>query len=46
MCYSLLVYRVSAEKSVDNLMGVPVYVLCYFPLVAFNTVPVCLIFAL
>ena len=45
MCYSLLAYRVSAEKSVDNLMGVPLYVLYYFPLVAFNTVSVCLIFA-
>ena len=45
MSYSLLAYRVSAEKSVDNFMEVPLYVLCYFPLVAFNTVSVCLIFA-
>ena len=35
-CHSLLASRVSAEKSADNLMGIPMYVICCFFLVAFN----------
>ena len=35
-CHSLLVCRVSVEKSADSLMGVPLYVTCHFSLVAFN----------
>ena len=31
--------RVSVEKSADNLMGVPVYVICCFSLGAFNNLP-------
>ena len=42
--YSLLTCRISAEKSSDNLMGIPLYVICYFPLVAFNIFSWCLIF--
>ena len=34
--HSLLACRVSAEKSADKVMGIPFYVICYFPLVAFN----------
>ena len=29
-CHSLLVYSVSAEKSADNLLGIPLYVICCF----------------
>ena len=43
-CHFLLAYRVSAEKSVDNLTGVPLYVICWFSLVAFNIFPLSLIF--
>ena len=43
-CYSLLACRVSAEKSADNLMGIPLYVICCFSLVAFNIFFVSLIF--
>ena len=35
-CHSLLAYRVFAEKSADNLMGIPLFVICCFFLVAFN----------
>ena len=35
-CYLFLAYSVSAEKSADNLMGVSLYVLCCFSLVAFD----------
>ena len=35
-CHSLLVCRVSVEKSVDNIMAFPLYVICLFSLVAFN----------
>ena len=35
-CQFLLACRVSAEKSTDNLMGVPLYVTCCFSLAAFN----------
>ena len=44
MCHSLLAYRVFAEKSAVNLMGVPLYVICYFSLVAFNDFSLSLIF--
>ena len=35
-CYSLLACRVSAEKPADNLMGIPLYVICCFSFFAFN----------
>ena len=35
-CHSLLVCRISAEKSAENLIGVPLYVICSFCLVAVN----------
>ena len=35
-CHSLLACRVSIEKSADSLIGVPLYVICRFSLVAFN----------
>uniref|UniRef100_A0A8D1EJX6 Uncharacterized protein n=1 Tax=Sus scrofa TaxID=9823 RepID=A0A8D1EJX6_PIG len=35
-CHSLLACRVSAEKSADNLIGVPLYVICFFSLAAFK----------
>ena len=35
-CHSFLVCRVSAEKSTVNLMGIPLYIICFFPLTAFN----------
>ena len=37
--YSLLACRVSVEKSADNLMGVLLYVVCCFSLVAFSILP-------
>ena len=43
-CLSLLACRVSAEKSTDSLMGVPVYVICHFFLVAYNILSLSLIF--
>ena len=43
-CHFLLACRVSAEKSMDNLMGVSLYVVCWFSLTAFNIFPLCLIF--
>ena len=42
-CHSLLACRVSAEKSGGNLMGLPLYVICRFPLVAFNNFSLSLI---
>ena len=36
LCHSLLACRISVEKSADNLMGIPLYVICCFSLVAFN----------
>ena len=42
--YSFLTFRISAEKYTDNLMGIPLYIICYFPLVAFNIFSLCLIF--
>ena len=44
LCHVLLMCRVSAEKSADNLMGGPLYVFCYFSLVAFNIFSLSLIF--
>ena len=35
-CHSLLASRVSAEKSANNLIGVPLYVTCFFCLAAFK----------
>ena len=43
-CSSLLACRVSVEKSADSLMGVPLYVICHFSLVAFNILSLSLIF--
>ena len=42
---SLLACRVSVKKLADSLMGVPVYIICYFSLVAFNILSLSLIFA-
>ena len=42
--YFLLVCRFSVEKPADNLMGVPLYIICHFPLVVFNVVSLSLIF--
>ena len=42
--HSLLACRASVEKSADSLMGVPLYVICYFFLVAFNILSLSLIF--
>ena len=35
-CHSLLACRVAAEKSADDLIGVPLYVICFFSLTAFS----------
>ena len=43
-CHSLLACRVSVEKSADSLMGVPLYVICHFSLVAFNILSLSLTF--
>ena len=43
-CCLLLSCRVSIEKSADSLMGVPLYVICCFSLVAFNILSLSLIF--
>ena len=42
--HSFLTCRVSVEKAVDSLMGVPLYVICHFSLVAFNTLSLSLTF--
>ena len=39
-CHSLLDCRVSIEESAGILMGIPLYVICLFPLVAFNILSV------
>ena len=44
--YSVLACRVSAEKSVDRLVGVPLYITCGFSLAAFNILSVSLILAI
>ena len=43
-CHSLLVCRVSAERSTVNLMGIPLYVMCCVSLAAFNIFSLDLIF--
>ena len=43
-CHSLLACRVSAERSAVNLTGIPLYVICYFSLAAFNIFSLYLIF--
>ena len=43
-CHFLLACRVSAEKSAVYLMGVPLYVICHFSLVAFSNFSLSLIF--
>ena len=45
-CYSLLAYKVSVEKSDDNLMGFPLYVILFLSLAAFNSLSLSLIFAI
>ena len=45
-CHSLLACRVSAEKSADSLMGVPLYVTSCFSLAVFNILSLSLIFAI
>ena len=42
--HSLLACRVFVEKSADSMMGVPLYVICHFSLVAFNVLSLSLIF--
>uniref|UniRef100_A0A8D1SYD4 Uncharacterized protein n=1 Tax=Sus scrofa TaxID=9823 RepID=A0A8D1SYD4_PIG len=42
-CHSLLACRVSVEKSADNLIGVPLYVTCFFSLAAFKVFSLSLI---
>ena len=39
-----LTCRVSVEKSADNFMGLPLYIICHFYLVAFNILSLFLIF--
>ena len=43
-CHSLLVRRVSFERSAIILMGIPLCVICCFSLAAFNICSLCLIF--
>ena len=43
-CHTLLACRVSVEKSADQLMGVPLYVIFHFPRVAYNILSLSLIF--
>ena len=43
-CHFLLACMISAEKSVDNLMVIPLYVICCFSTVAFNIFFLCLSF--
>ena len=43
-CNSLLACNVSVEKTAYNLMGVLLYIICHFSLVAFNILSLCLIF--
>ena len=42
--HSFLACRVSVEKSADNLMDVPLYIICLFSLVVFNILSLSLIF--
>ena len=43
-CHSLLACRVSVERSAVSLIGVPLCVICWFALAAFNICSLCLIF--
>ena len=43
-CHSLLACRVHVEKLADNLMGIPLYVICCFSLVGFNVFSLNLVF--
>ena len=43
-CHSLLAWRGSIEKSAVILMGIPLCVICFFSLTAFNICSLCLIF--
>ena len=43
-CHILLAYRVSAERSAVNLIGIPLCVICFFSLAAFNMFSLYLIF--
>ena len=43
-CHSLMVWRVSIDISAVILMGIPLCVICYFSLAAFNICSLCLIF--
>ena len=43
-CHSFLACRVSIEKSADSLMGLPLYVIGHFSLLAFNILPLFIIF--
>ena len=44
LCHSFLACRVSVEKSADNLVAVPLYIICLFSLVVFNILSLSLIF--
>ena len=43
-CHSLLVFRVSAERSAVKRMGFPFYVIFCFSLAVFNVLSLCLVF--
>ena len=43
-CHYLLACRISAERSAVNLMGISLYVICWFSLAAFNSFSLYLIF--
>ena len=43
-CLSLLAWRVSIDRSAIIPMGIPLCVICYFSLAAFNICSLCLIF--
>ena len=44
LCHSFLACRVSVEKSADNLVAVPLYIICLFSLVVFNILSLSLSF--
>ena len=43
-CHSLLAWRISIERSAVSLMGIPLFIICCFPLAAFNIYSLYLIF--
>ena len=43
-CHSLLAWRVSIDRSAVILIGIPLCVICCFPLAAFNICSLCFIF--